>query len=295
MPDIEMRPARPEDREAVLAFCVNTWDWGDYIEYVWDEWLDDPKGMLVVAIVDGQVAGVAHFQMLTPSEAWFEGMRVDPAYRNHGLARAINDFMSAEAIKRGANIARLITESTNTASIRSVERGNFMHRIASYAPHKAGPITTQSHRTYGLETPTLATEDDIDDIIDYLNTSHIFAATGGLYYSGFVAWSITPEFLESKVAAQQVYILRRWQRLDGFALIETREGRMGKDIFIGYIDGTTESISLIAYAMRGNLSKLELNAVRINAPDLIMVRDALSGAEYEWDGKIFYTFERNLA
>ena len=32
MPQVEIRPARSEDREAVLAFCVETWKWGDYIE-----------------------------------------------------------------------------------------------------------------------------------------------------------------------------------------------------------------------------------------------------------------------
>ncbi|HET9919722.1 MAG TPA: hypothetical protein VFQ30_07775, partial [Ktedonobacteraceae bacterium] len=142
---------------------------------------------------------------------------------------------------------------------------------------------------------TLATEADIDDIIDYLNTSNIFPAIGGLYYSGFTAWAITPEFLEAKVAAQEVYILRRWHRLDGLAIIEKREGRMGKQLFIGYIDGTTESISLIAYAMRDKLTEWELDSARINAPDLIMVRDALTGAEYEWDGSVFYTYERTLA
>ena len=30
MPDLEVRPARSEDREAVLAFCQQTWEWGDY-------------------------------------------------------------------------------------------------------------------------------------------------------------------------------------------------------------------------------------------------------------------------
>ena len=44
MTSTEIRPARPEDREAVLAFCMHTWDWGDYIESVWDEWLHDPQG-----------------------------------------------------------------------------------------------------------------------------------------------------------------------------------------------------------------------------------------------------------
>lgn len=295
MPEIEFRAARPEDREAVLAFCIHTWDWGDYIEYVWDEWLHDPKGKLFVATVDGQPAAVAHVQMLTATEAWMEGLRVAPEYRNRGIARAMNDVQMAEVLARGATVVRLITESTNAASIHMIESANALHRVAAYAPYKAEPIDTQPKHPQGLETPTLATEADIDDIIDYLNTSNIFPAIGGLYYSGFTAWAITPEFLEAKVAAQEVYILRRWHRLDGLAIIEKREGRMGKQLFIGYIDGTTESISLIAYAMRDKLTEWELDSARINAPDLIMVRDALTGAEYEWDGSVFYTYERTLA
>jgi len=34
MPNTEIRPARPEDRDAVLAFTASTWEWGDYISYV---------------------------------------------------------------------------------------------------------------------------------------------------------------------------------------------------------------------------------------------------------------------
>src|SRR5258708_21232622 len=75
---IEIRPARPEDREAVLAFSAHTWEWGDYIEYVWDEWLHDPQGMLFVATSDGQPVGIGHMRMLTKTEAWLEGLRICP-------------------------------------------------------------------------------------------------------------------------------------------------------------------------------------------------------------------------
>lgn len=293
MPQIEIRPARPEDRDAVLAFCTQTWEWGDYIEYVWDEWLHDPNGVLLVAAIDGQPVGVGHMRMLSPTEAWLEGMRVDPAYRRRGLAAAINNEMMAEAMRRGAKVARLITESTNADSIRLLERG-LMRQVGAYAPHKAVPITTPAKRQYGLETPTLATSGDLNDIIDYLNVSNIFPAVGGLYYEGFIAYSITREMLETKIAARDVYILRRWDRLDGLAIAQPREGHQDKHLFIGYIDGTTESISLIAYALRGTLTAMNLDAVRANVPDLIMVRDAFVGAEYEWDGKVFYTYEREL-
>src|SRR5437879_1326543 len=102
MPHIEIRPARPEDRDAVLAFCTTTWEWGDYIEEVWDDWLNNSQGLLLVATADGQPVGVAHILMLSETEAWFEGMRVDPNYRRQGIAGALFNAQVAEAKRRGA-------------------------------------------------------------------------------------------------------------------------------------------------------------------------------------------------
>jgi GNAT superfamily N-acetyltransferase len=293
MSHIDIRLARPEDREAVLAFCTDTWEWGDYIEYVWDGWLHDPQGALFVAPNDSRQVGVAHMRMLNTREAWFEGLRVDPAFRQQGIASALYDAQLKEAIRRGATTARLITESTNDGAIRLLERAS-MRRVGAYAPFRAMPVTTPSKREYGLEKPTLATAVDLDDIIAYLNASNIMPSVGGLYYQGFTAYSITSELLTEKVAAQQVYVLRRWDRLDGLAIAEPREGHREKQLFIGYIDGTTESISMIAYALR-QLTEPDLKSVSANVPDLMMVRDAFVGAEYEWDGKVFYTYEKSLA
>lgn len=293
MPQIEIRLARSEDREAVLAFSSHTWDWGDYIEYVWDEWLHDPQGMLFVATSDGQPVGVAHIRMLNKTEAWLEGMRVAPAFRRQGIATALFEAQLLEAMRRGAKTVRSLTESTNTTSIRLMEQ-KFMRQVAAFVPMHTSPVITPSKRQYGVETPTLATAADIDDIINYLNASNIFPAVGGLYYQSFTAFSITSELLTEKISAQQIYILRRWDRLDGLAIAEPGAGRRGKYLAIGYIDGTTESISLIAYALRTRLSALDLESLSANVPDLIMVRDAFVGAEYEWDGQVFYTYERSL-
>ena len=294
MPDFDVRPARPEDREAILAFCQQTWEWGDYIEYVWDEWLNNPQGKLFVATKDGQPVGVANMRMLTKTEAWFEGMRVNPTFRQHGIASALFDAQLAEAINRGATTARLITESTNTTAIRLLER-SAMNRIGAYATFRAMAATIPTKRSSALETPVLATSADLDDIIDYLNASNIFPAVGGLYYQGFTAYTITNDLVREKITAQQLYILRRWDRLDGLVMAEPRSGHQEKHLFVGYIDGTTESISMIAYALRRFLPDPGLESISAHVPDLMMVRDAFVGAEYEWDGKIFYTYERVLA
>ena len=79
------------------------------------------------------------------------------------------------------------------------------------------------------------------------------------------------------------------------AIAEPRTGhQQSQHLSIGYIDGTTESISLIAYTLRRKLSEPGLESVRVNVPDLIMVRDAFTGAEYEGSDQTFYTYERSL-
>ena len=293
MSQLEVRRAEESDREAVLAFCSHTWEWGDYIADVWDEWLHAEHGALFVATMDGQPVGVANMRMLNANEAWLEGMRVDPAHRQHGIAHALFEAQIAEALRRHALTARLITESTNTASIRLIER-NHLRRVNAFAPYHAAPLTENSKSQYGMETPTLATPADSNEIIDYLNVSNIFPAAGGLYNAGFTAYSITAALIEQKIAAQQIYLLRRWDRLDGLAIVEARERHGEKLLSIGYIDGTTESISLLAYELRKRLPEFGLESVHAEIPDLMMVRDAFTGAEYESDGSIFYIYERGL-
>ena len=198
-----------------------------------------------------------------------------------------------EAMSRGATTARLATESTNIASITLAEHGH-MRRIGSFALHNAEPVTTPSKRQYGIDAPYIATEADLDDIIDFLNASSNFPLTGGMYYHSFIGYAITGALLAEKIAAQQVYILRRWQRLDGLAIAEPRHSRFGAQLSIGYIDGTTESISMIAYTLRTRVVEMDLESVNAYVPDLIMIRDAFIGAEYTWSGNVFYTYERGL-
>ena len=44
-----VRDVRESDREAVLALTAKTWDFGDYIKWVFDDWLNDTKGRFLAA------------------------------------------------------------------------------------------------------------------------------------------------------------------------------------------------------------------------------------------------------
>lgn len=294
MPQIEIRRARAEDREAVMAFCANTWEGGDYIHHVWDDWLSNPEGRLLVATAGEQPVGLAHDNFLNQNEAWLEGLRVDPNFRQHGIGARLHQALLIEAMAYGSSIARLLTESSNYSAIKIFEQ-SLMEQVGSFVPFRAQPLTSPSPRQGAVEAPTPATLDDLDEIIDYLDQSNTFPLTGGLYYKGFTAYTISDSLLKAKLEAGEVYVLRRWDRLDGITLLEERQRHQGtKHLFIGYIDGTTESISLIAYALRQEAAARGLTSVSANIPDLMMIRDAFIGAEYQTEGKIFVTYERGL-
>lgn len=294
MTQIAVRPAREEDREQVLTFCAHTWEWGDYIERTWNDWLHNANGLLLVLHVDERPAGIIHMRMLTTIDAWLEGLRVDPEFRGHGYAKMLHEEATLEAMRRGAKYIRLIIESGN-ASSQHVAKTEHMRPVGAFALYTGGPLSMAAMRRPVQDRPRLATEADLDEIIDYLNSSNIFPLTGGLYYAGFTAYPITEELLREKIAAGSVYILRRWERLDGLAIAEVREEWQGNRLSVGYIDGTAiEPISLIAYDLRRRLTELEIETIRVFAPELVIVRDAFTGIEYEWDGLIFNTYERGL-
>jgi RimJ/RimL family protein N-acetyltransferase len=293
MSEIAVRPTRAEDRATVLAFSQQTWEWGDYIERTWDEWLADPQGQLFTATADHQPVGIIRLQMVTPNDAWLQGLRVDPAYRRRGIARALHETATAEAMQRGATYIRLSIESDNTPSIRLAEHMH-MRQVGSFRLYSATPFPPQ-HRPTRQQHTQIATFSDIDEIIDYLNASSIFPLVGGLYYVRWMAQPITAEWLEERVDAKQVYLLRRWERIDGLALAEMRQDFNEQSLSIGYIDGTAiEAISLIAYDLRRRLPEMELDHVHIYAPDMVLVQDAFDGVEYKADTNLYHTFERSL-
>src|SRR5258708_38740556 len=111
-----VRPARPEDHDAVLAFCARTWSDGDYIAEVWDDWLGNQRGVLLVATLAERPVGLVHVRMLSADEAWLEGIRVDPAVRRQGVGRVLTSRGLVAARERGAAVARLFTMWDNVAA-----------------------------------------------------------------------------------------------------------------------------------------------------------------------------------
>lgn len=120
-PTVEIRRATHDDYDAVAAFTGEIWDdrGGDYIPDVYHDWLEDAPGQgkkTFLAEVDGEAAGIVQGVMLSPDEAWFQGMRVARSHRRQGVSQRLNQALFDWASERGAAVARVMIFSWNVAS-----------------------------------------------------------------------------------------------------------------------------------------------------------------------------------
>ncbi|MFB6143182.1 MAG: N-acetyltransferase family protein [Halorientalis sp.] len=120
--DVTVRQARPADHETVAAFTEGTWadrPVSDYVPRVFPAWVasDDADQRTVVAEREGEVVGLCQGTLLSAHEAWAQGIRVAPAHRGAGVARALNEAVLAWAADRGATVCRNLAFSWNDAGL----------------------------------------------------------------------------------------------------------------------------------------------------------------------------------
>jgi L-amino acid N-acyltransferase YncA len=287
--ELTIRPARPEDKAAVLAFCEQTWEWGDYIADVWDEWLADQAGRLMVALLEGRPVGVVHMQMVSPHECWLEGMRVDPAERRRGISRRLNAEAMNEARKLGATVARLAIHADNAPSHQAAAQGGF-EQIGTFLHYEA-PAEVLA----GEEKPAPAPGEDLPALMALLARSTIYPAMGGLLYSGWSGRMLTEEVMREHLTAHAVLSLRQWDDFQAIAICGFQDTDDSL-LMVEYLDGSNEGIGRLAYGLRALAVEKGLERVLVTIPDLLMLRDVLEGTGYQAiDSGVFLVYQRQLA
>lgn len=118
--DIEIRPAVHDDYDDVVAFTEDTWgEDSDYIPRVFHDWIDEhgDRKLTYVADAGDAIAGLAQGVMLSETEAWGQGMRVNPDFRGRGISRRITERLFDWAREKGAEVFRNMVFSWNEAGL----------------------------------------------------------------------------------------------------------------------------------------------------------------------------------
>jgi ribosomal protein S18 acetylase RimI-like enzyme len=291
--DVTVRPAESGDRDAVLAFTAHTFPDGDYIAAVFDTWLEDTSGALLVAIFEGRPVGLAHLLMLSAEDAWIEGIRVDPAVRRRGIGRVLISQVLRTAYERGAKVARLFTDSDNVASQTLVTRRFGFQRVAEVTRYssEALEIGSSTDTSALLETQAatpgprllLAGGEDYARIWSWLEQSNLAPVNGGLQFGSWCAWALTGEDLQAYLLDGAVWLLEEWETIQAIAILQD-EVISGEDepgtLQVRYIDGAASSMGTLALHLREIAQMRGLAQVELWLPNLLILRDAMSGAGY---------------
>ena len=267
-----IRNAKPADREAVLRFCENTWEWGDYIPLVWDRWLHEPASKTLVATIHSQPVAFGHVIMVAPGEAWLEGLRVDPVHYQEGLSTRLTQYLLIEAVTLGAGIARFITASKNIAVHRMSEKFRFT-KVAAILPLHAEATSMEHPLPYRPKPQALP------NLLSFLEGSTVMAAMGGLYSTGWRFHSLNNDRIRESLNKGVVRIIGGPGIISALAIVEP--GYPGEGLAVRYADGQLDTLIELAYELRVEAASYEPPQVSARLPDIPQVQQAFRQAGYK--------------
>jgi GNAT superfamily N-acetyltransferase len=244
-----VREAMASDRDSVLQFCQGTFDWGDYIENVWDYWLTDLDGRLFVATLEGKPVGMSHVAIVKRGEAWVEGARVRPEFRRIGVASLLNEASLKWASKRGAKVVRAVTDSTNLVAQRALTKFGFRF-VSEWAMTEFDGCQLEAS-----EHARFAETSDLDAIWRFLQGSESFEKSGGLYTVVFRWKSLDKSDLRKFVDKRMTIIQEHNKVPCGLILLDdtVKYAWQENSLQISYVDGDHEAVLSMGRFLKGTL------------------------------------------
>jgi ribosomal protein S18 acetylase RimI-like enzyme len=224
---ILVRKARGEDRDEVLSFCVGTFDWGDYIDEVFDSWLKGPDSLLLVAEADGMPMGILHARLMNHGRAWLEGLRVRPSHRRMGVGRAMTQKAMELLRESGHRTLRLLVESNNEASKALAVNQGFAEETRWAFYHGKEPTQAESE---GSRWVTLSTAAGIWGVTD---SSDLFNRGGRSYEYDWALYPLEADDFTALVKRRMVAVSGKGSTM-ALAIVHDgkKDGRMARACFL---------------------------------------------------------------
>lgn len=290
------RDARPADRAQVVEFTAHTWgENGDYIARIYDDWLADPGGRFI-AIEEqgtGRVAGIDKLTMLSPQEAWFEGLRVNPDFRGRGLATHSQRYMIGEARRLGARTVRLLTLLSNTPVHIICYRHGFRLRLVvrywSWQPGQAAEEVEEINPAIEPLPLRAATEGEAPALFDWWRKGAAYRTADLAYDSWQYASTSSAEWAQA-ASARRLFVpldLRLDSEKTPPPTVLIAAGKYPSDVPQWEVSALAGAPAMLAPLLAGLQRKAKQAGVsQISGlfPEAVEVQQALEAARFQADG-----------
>lgn len=271
---MKIRLAAKSDKEEVLRFCINTFEWGDYIDQAWDFWYSDQSGVLLVAEADEEynmqskkqrsVIAVSHASLCPNNKnVWLEGIRVHPNFRRRSIATELLKMMTLYGKEQGAEEASAMVAANNIASQLMMESNGFavISKWSYYSINKIPRADKVKLRS------KVATFEDTKTVWNYLRESDIYKSSGKTYVNSWRWYSLDLSVLEDFIKYEKVLVIGT-DPIEGLGIIN--KGNNNDNTFqIVYLDALNMKAleDLIRFALKLiNLENAIYDRIQIYSP-----------------------------
>lgn len=257
--NVNIREARPEDRDDVFEFASDTWEGWDYLPEVWRDWLDE--GTLLVAETDSGVVGTVHVTAYLTGESWLEGMRVHPEHRRKGIATQLTERAIEIARERGAGVARCMTFEWNDMGLEFVESLGFEQRAE-----------LRHARSFGFPYGTQLNDATFNASLDAIRETDAYDRVDGLYITRDWKALQIPEEVTNFQAGSEILALEENDDIQAILVSDgVRKNTSGVDerteLVLGFVWCEKEYMSSVALDIRAEVREREINDALVFLPD----------------------------
>jgi GNAT superfamily N-acetyltransferase len=275
------RPARQGDTLDVLELTHTIWEGGDYVPFVWQDWLADTQGRLAVAEYGGRVLGLGKLTRLAAGQWWLEGLRTHPEFEGRGIAASLHDYLVNAWLQIGNGTLRLATASFRTAVQHLSDRSGFI-KVSEFSPFRATALKGDVQEFRRLE------ENQVGAALASLKASPVLALCGGLIDLGWEWCAPVSELLADTVRQGEAFW---WRGERGLILTRPDQDDESGDTLLNIqsLACRVEDLAALLQACRSLAKAQDYATIEWRSPLQPAVLTALESAGFErgWDASVY--------
>lgn len=314
---MNIRRARSSDKNRVLDFCMNTFEWGDYIDKAWDNWISEPSSLLFVCeiklssfVSKSDLVGVIHILQCSNNSLWIEGLRVNKLYRNNGFATALLNHSIEYGIENNLNECCALVSQGNFASQKMLEKLGFLKLFTctyynvkleklGITDKKLSTFANMSSLKLVIKTPQLA---DVSKIRNYLSDPNTIKFMNNRYFDSWRFYEFNMDYSNLVLLIKSnelLIVLNEDNIIVGVVMIKTIINQDSFDkksvIQISYINCIKRSLYLkVIYLLleRYHADK-QFDNIQVFLPSFIGLSKFLSFESIDYSDQ-FYLYTKKL-